>query len=101
MLFSNMDLAKQCRQQFGPFAMACLVGDLIVADLDHGAWQAARTGMAFKREIDAVRRGIGLIVADGKAGHRLQPRNQRGSEARIIVMDDADLPWPRRTLVDR
>src|SRR5689334_1748925 len=88
-------------EQLRPFRLPGSVRDLIVADLDHRAGNAARTRMPFQREIDAVGWRIGLVDANVEALRGLQFGDQRSGKALFVVMDDADLPRAGEALVDR
>ena len=78
-----------------------LVRDLVVADFDHCAGKPARPRMPLKREVDAVGRRIGLVDADVQPPDRSSAAISGARKALVVVMDDADLPGPGDTLVDR
>ena len=99
--FHKLDRAKGLRKQYSPLFLRGLVGDLVVADLQHGARQAARAGVLFQGKVDAIGRRIRLVDADCQVAARLQCSDQRRSEPRVLVMDDSDLPRPRHAFVDR
>ena len=84
----------------GPFLLLFDVFYFIVADFDHRAGQPARTRMPFQRVVDAVGRRIGFVDADHHA-HCAERVDQRRGQPAIVVVDDADVPWPAHVLVGR
>ena len=89
------------RKQARPSRLTRFVENLVVADLDHGARQPERARMALQREVDAIGRRIGLVVADRQRRPGAERGEKRPGNTLVVVVENADLPGPRHALVDR
>src|SRR5690606_14042591 len=99
------EAGQRCAQPggepYGPSGLPGLLGDEVVADLDHRMAQAARGGMRVEGMADPVSGAVGGIAPDLPPPVLLEVGDQPVGEAAVPVVDDADVPWPVTAQVAR
>ena len=88
-------------QPISPRHLSGLIGDFIVANLNHSRQEAMRARVPADRVVNEICRSIGLVDADGERWVCGEPDDQSIGHAGLLVENDSNLPRPRLAEIDR